>query len=52
MLSCNWSKALKQIVLTLALALTVTGTVMPPPVPDQPTEQPAQTIKPQVNWGS
>jgi hypothetical protein len=51
MKSCNWFKAFRQIVLTLALALTVTSTVIAPPPPDLP-DHPTHPATPQVNWGS
>jgi hypothetical protein len=48
MMSRSWFKAFRRIVLTLALALTVTSTVTTPP----PPEHPSHPIKPLVNWGS
>jgi len=50
MLSCNWLKAFRRSVLTLALALAVTSTVTLPP-PDHP-DHPTHPATPQVNWGS
>jgi hypothetical protein len=48
MMSRSWFKAFRRIVLTLALALTVTSTITTPP----PADHEPHTIKPQVNWGS
>jgi hypothetical protein len=50
MMSCNWFKAFRRIVVTLALALTVASTVLTPP-PERP-ERPTHPATPQVNWGS
>jgi hypothetical protein len=56
MLSCNWFKTFRRIVLTLALALIMASTVTPPSPPDQPTlpikPQVNHPVTPQVNWGS
>jgi hypothetical protein len=52
MLSCNWIKGFKRIALTLALALTLAGTItFPTPPPDRP-DRPTQPVTPHVNWGS
>jgi hypothetical protein len=51
MMSCNWFKAFRRIVLTLALALTVASTVTTPPPPARP-DHPTHPVTPQVNWGS
>jgi hypothetical protein len=54
MMSHNWFKALRRIVLTLALALTLASTFTPPKPPDHPTPLPelSHPAIPQVNWGS
>ena len=48
MMSLNWGKTIKRIVLTLALALTLTSTFTTPPTDKPPTH----TVEPQVNWNS
>jgi hypothetical protein len=48
MMSLNWGKISKRIVLTLALALTLTSTFTLPPTAKPPTH----TVEPQVNWNS
>jgi hypothetical protein len=55
MMSCNWFKAFRRIVLTLALALTMASTVTLPEPPNHPThpiEHPVHPVTPNVNWGS
>jgi hypothetical protein len=47
MTSVNWGKVIRRIVITLALALTLSGPFIP-----APPQLPANTPVPLVNWNS